>query len=549
MEKSQMRNYFLILKIVVIILLFIGTSGFSSDKDLPTLKGKKIIAMVNKEPITFDELNRELISLPNSEKGRVSELLRRLVNTKLIIQEARRMGLDELKEIKNMIDVFSKITLREELMEKITRDIKVSEKEVEKFYKNLIKEYKVSSIIFAKEDDAMEMEKELLKGKDFNELSKKFLNINKAREGDKGTYLKARDIHPKVNEILSKMKVGSISPVIPLKSEFVILRLEDIRYPEDPEMKKKAREEALKNKRFDALKDYNQKLIKRYAKINHEVLESIDYESKVPGFESLLKDERVVAEIKGESPITVGELTRYIRQQLYHGIERAIENKKLNSKKIPSFEELLYKRVFRKEALRLGLDKTEKYKNRVKDYENSLLFGAFIKKVILPDIKIKEEEVKSYYQEHMEEYTYPEMMRINTLIFKKREDAEMAIEKLKRGTDFKWLSAHAEGQIDKETAGILNFDGRLLTTKDLPEGIRKAIVGVQSNDFRLYESPEGYFYVLAIKDVVTSRPIPYEEVKEIVSRKVFDNKVKMALEEYADKLKSISEIKIYYKEN
>ena len=43
------------------------------------------------------------------------------------------------------------------------------------------------------------------------------------------------------------------------------------------------------------------------------------------GFEVLLKDKRVVAEIKGEKPITVGELTDYLKQQIYHGVGMAIE--------------------------------------------------------------------------------------------------------------------------------------------------------------------------------------------------------------------------------
>ena len=53
------------------------------------------------------------------------------------------------------------------------------------------------------------------------------------------------------------------------------------------------------------------------------------------------------------------------------------------------------KESFRKEALRLGIDKTEGYKNKVKEYENSLIFGAFVQKAVVPDIKLKEEELES----------------------------------------------------------------------------------------------------------------------------------------------------------
>jgi hypothetical protein len=95
----------------------------------------------------------------------------------------------------------------------------------------------------------------------------------------------------------------------------------------------------------------------------------------------------------------------------------------------------------------------------------------------------------------------------------------------------------------------LTFDGKLVTTKDLPEGVQKAIHGARAGDFRLYESSDGYFYALAIHDIVPSKPQAYEEAREAVAKRLFDEKVKKAVEDYADKLRAISEVKIYLKDN
>jgi hypothetical protein len=282
--------------------------------------------------------------------------------------------------------------------------------------------------------------------------------------------------------------------------------------------------------------------------VKQNVLNSLNYESKTPGFEALLKDKRPVVEIKGENPITVGELTQHLKMQLFHGVERAIESKKLNSKKASALDEIIYKRVFRKEALRLGLEKTESYKNKVQEYETSVLFGAFVNKAVVPDIKLKEEEIKAHYNKHIKEYTMPEMMKIKSLVFAKREDGESAVEKLRKGTEFQWLAANAEGQVDKNSKGLLTLEEKPIITKDLPEGAQKAIHGARAGDFRLYESPQGYFYVFAIQDVIPSKPQPYEEAREMVAKKVFDDKVKKAVEDYADKLRAVSNVKIYLKD-
>ncbi len=541
-----MRHIIFKLVLILTLLLLSGTSATGAEQKLPVIEGKEAVATVNGEPITLEELNRDL---PFASGASKSEVLRRLINVSLVVQEGQRIGLDELPEIRNMVDAFSKVTLREELMERQVKGIKVDDKEVEKLYKESIKEWKISSLLFEKEDAAKKMAEEIKAGKNFDELSKQYVAEGKAKGGERGDWLKVREVSPQIVNTVSKMKAGSVSPIIAIKSGFVILRLEDIRYTEDPEAKKQAREEALKRKKVQVLKDYSNGLIKKYAKVNQDVLKRVDYESIVPGFEALLQDKRVVAEIRGESSITVGELTQHLKMQFYHGVERPSERKRLNQKKVSALDEMIYKRVFRKEALRLGLDKTEGYENKVKEYENSVLFGAFVNKVIVPDSKLKEEEIKRYYSEHLKEYTMPEMMKINGLVFAKREDGESAVEKLRKGTEFQWLAENAEGQVDKNAKGLLTFDGKLLTTKDLPEGVQKAIHGARTGDFRLYESSEGYFYALAIQNVIPSKPQPFEEAREAVAKRLFDEKVKEAVEDYADKLRAISEVKIYLQDS
>jgi hypothetical protein len=484
-----------------------------------------------------------------AEKERISGLLKRLINTRLIIQEARRMGLDELKELKEREDVFARQTLRDELIDRHVKDIKPDPKEVEKTYRESVKEFKIRSILFEKEEDAKQMEGLIKAGMNFDETFKKFLSDKKGKGEEEGSYLKSKELLPEIEEAVSKMTIGSFSSVIKIKSGYVIFKLEDIRFPEDPEIRDKIKLDILLRKQKEAYFEYFKTLKKKYAKANEGLLKGLDFESKEPGFEKLVKDKRVLVEIRGEKPITVGEFSGYMKQQLFHGIERAVEAKRLNKRKEQVLDDMLQKRILRKEALRLGIDKTEEYKNKVKENENSLLFGAFVAKAVAPDIKLKEEELKAYYDQHIKEYTYPEMMKIKSLAFLKREGAEKAIVNLRKGTDFQWLKANAEGQVDQNTKGVLNFEGNLLTTKDLPENVQKAVLGAKSGDFRLLANPENYFYVLSIQEVIPPRPQPYPEAREQIAKKIYNEKLTKAVEDYAEKLRALSEVKIYLKEN
>ncbi len=537
------------------MLLFASVAICASGENLPVVRGKKTVALVNGEPVTLAEFNAALAALhaEAAEGKRVGEenqarLLARLIDTRLVVQEARTIGFDGLPEIRNMVDVFARGTLRQELMDRQVKNIKASDKDVERRYRDGVKEWKISSVIFENEDGAKRMSEELKAEKTFDELSRQYVAAGSAKAGEEGQYLKPKEIIPEIAAVVSGMQPGSISPIISIKAGFVLVKLEALRFIDNPEAMSRAKNEALRDARMEALKTYNATLIKRYVTIHKQVLDGIDFDAKEPGFQKLLKDKRVVAEIKGEKPITVGELGEQLRQQLYHGVEQAAESRKINSRKASTLDEMLYKRVFRKEALRLGLDKTERYKAAVKEYENSVVFGAFVQRAVAPDVKLTEEQVKAYYQEHMAEFMLPEMMRISSLAFEKRADAEAGIEKLRKGTDFQWLSANAEGQVDKRREGLLVFDGKLLTTADWPEALRKVISGAKAGDLKLYAAPEGYFYALSIQQVVPSTPKPYEEAREEIAKKIFNEKLKQAMDEWTAKLRAAAEIKVYLKQ-
>lgn len=540
-------------RLILAILFLIGTAASASDPKLPVIKGKKTVAMVGGEPITWDELEQELappeggVDKKKPTKEETSQTLDRLINATLIVQEARRMGIDQLPELRKEMDAFERVTLREELIERHVKTVRADEKEVEKIFKELVKEWKIKSIVFEKEENAKKMQDALTSGKGFDETQKKFLADKTGKGSEEGKYLRARDLFPEIVDVVSKMKVGAISPIIPMKSGFVILRLDDIRFPENPGAKDQARREALETQQIKSLRAYEKMLREKYTRVRRDVLDRIDFESKEPGFEKLLNDKRVVVEVKGEAPITVGDLAQSIRQQLYHGVDRAVESKKLNSRKDETLDDIVHRTVFRKEALRLGLDKTQSYKNKVKEKEHSLIFSTFVQKVVAPDIKLNEEELKAYYNDHTKEFNTPEMMKVRGLVFSERQDAEETLEKLRKGSDFRWLQANTERQVDKNTQGFLDFDGKLITVRDLPGGVQKAITGARAGDFRLYASPQGHFYALSVQEVVPSKPQPYNEVRESIAKKVYDDKLKKTFEQYATKLRTLSEVKIYLK--
>jgi len=525
------------------------------DQDLPIIDGKKAVATVNDEPISLEELERAVAAShsarPRGEKaGRIdfSDIMQRLINARLILLEAKNMGFDELPEIREALNTYSEQTLRELLLEGYVKDISADKEDVEQRYKALVREYKIKSIRIYREADARQVETQLKAGQDFEEVLQKAVDWGTGEADSQGAYLKSKALTLPVAELVEKMEVGAISPVLSIgKKGFVVFKLEDIRYPleEDPEARKIASRQALNQKRVEAARRYYDDLKKKYVQLDEPLLDRLDYESEKPGFQKLSTDKRALARIKGEKPITVSEFTGAIEAKFYHGVELAAENKRINSKKIDILEDMLQKRLLLKEALKQGIDKTDEYRQRVKEYENSLIFDAFVRKVVVPEIKLDLKELKTYHAKNADQYTSPKLLRIKSLIFGKRSDAVAAIDKLKKGTDFNWLGSNADGQLDPNTLGILKFEGQLITLSSLPKAVQKAVSAADAGDFKLYERPGGQFYVLYIYQVVPAKLQPFEEVRQEIAKAVFEDKMKTSVELWADRLREYYPVKIY----
>jgi parvulin-like peptidyl-prolyl isomerase len=516
------------------------------------------IAVVNGETIVLGDLIDTLESAHEGKKVDeekqassidVSEILNRLITVKLIVQEAREMGMDELPEVKKEIDSNRRLIRRELLIADISKDVKADEAEVEKLRKKIVREWKIKSVLFEKEEDAKKMEEEIKSGKIFEELVDKAMTDKIAKSMGEGGFVKSRDLLPDVAEVISKMEVGTVSPVIKVgsgkDSGFAIMKLEEIRYPEDPEATEKAREIVLSVQRAAAVYNFKKESYKKNVKTDSRLMKRLDFEAKKPGFEKMLKDKRTIATIKGEKPVTVEDLAKALEVKFFHGIDRAIQEKEVNKKKDEILDDLIQKKLFENEAAKRGIETTEKFRKKMKEYEESLLFGLFVQKVMVPDVKVSEEEMKVYYDDHAGDYTTPEMMKIKALIFGTQEQADYAIERLRKGADFNWMKSNAEGQVDNSTPGLLTFNGSTVVMKSMSEEVQTALLGARAEDYRLYKSADGNFYVLYVQDVIPSSLQPYEETRKEIAKKVFDAKLKAVINDWTGKLRNAGDVKVY----
>jgi hypothetical protein len=470
--------------------------------------------------------------------------LDRLIATRLLVQEAREV-LEETPEFRSQVEEFKRSRLRAELQRIAARGAKPDPAEVERLYRDAVREWKIASILVEKEEDAKAFEAALRAGGRFEALAKRYVAEKKGRGDGKAQFVSRKRMLPEILAAVRDARRGVPVGPIRIAGGWVVLRVDATRHPaNDAAARADARARSLARVERAAVRRFYLSLVKRYAAVDEALLASLDFEAGgEQGFKALMQDERPLASIRGEKPVTVGDLSREIAMKFFHGIAGPIEQHRVNGHKPEAFERVLGARLFAKEAAARKLEARPEHLREVEAFERELAFNSFVEKVIAPDVKVMEEETFGHYEQRKAQYTAPEMYKLDGFAFAAERDAQAALEKLKAGTDFAWLRSTAPRQIPPERRS-LQFDGRTVSEKTLPRDLARALAGARSGEYRLYAPREAEVYVVRVVEQVPPATQPYAEAREAIAKRLFNEKLARAIAEYADKLRKAQRVEV-----
>ncbi|MEW6087314.1 MAG: peptidylprolyl isomerase [bacterium] len=262
-------------RILIIIGIFLFFSLPASAKII-----EMIAAKVNGEIITLSDLENELAQIreqvkkvyppeeqDNAFKVEQKKMLNLLIENKLILQNARKAGIDiapaevnrYLEEAvsnmkKNFPDEkafenalaerhtnFSELRrayrsrIEEELViqryveQEVKSKIEVSEKEVDDYFEKQKEEVRAKHILLKTEEEANAVLNEIKSGRDFDELAKEKSQGPSAEKGGDLGYFRRGDMLPEFEEKAFQMNKGEIAGPVKTQFGYHIIKLEDRR--------------------------------------------------------------------------------------------------------------------------------------------------------------------------------------------------------------------------------------------------------------------------------------------------------------------------------
>ena len=241
------------LAVVAVIILFVSGVASAADPEILARVGNKNITKADIEAlISFYPANQQAIIRmdPKNEEA----LLNNYVTILAVAETARRQGFDKEKNMRKQIQILSDEHLAKGYVQKnVLSKVKVTDKDVEEYYKNHPKEFEKPETVKARhiligfkgdmtEDQKKELRKkadDVLKkakgGDDFAQLASEYSDDpgSKTKGGELGYFPKGNMV-PEFENAAFNLKPGVISDVIETPYGYHIIKVEDKKAAEMP---------------------------------------------------------------------------------------------------------------------------------------------------------------------------------------------------------------------------------------------------------------------------------------------------------------------------
>jgi peptidyl-prolyl cis-trans isomerase C len=194
-------------------------------------KEGKTLAEVNGNVITTEAFQAEVDRLPpylkpmvQSSEGK-KELLDSMIVREIILEQAKKDGIDKDKEVADrMEDLRKRLIVETYLKKKVEKEAQISDTEMKKFYDENKEKFKAgdqvkaSHILVKSEKEAEDVLAKLKGGAKFDELAKKYsTDSTAAKGGDLGWFPKGAMV-PEFEKVAFGMKEGETSGIV--KTQF-----------------------------------------------------------------------------------------------------------------------------------------------------------------------------------------------------------------------------------------------------------------------------------------------------------------------------------------
>jgi len=525
--------------IVLVIALSLsplaGQRAFSADE-------ATVLTVVNGDTITTADLDSALVKthrglgMQAKTDFDYKKLLTKMVNDKLILQEAEALGMGEdevtlAKLQKGRTDNARRMYVREQFQPVIN----IPEVEIAEYFDKMYWKMQFRTISVPEYDKAEKLIEAIKNGAPMDSLAEALSYDSRRYKGGLHNLKFWADIENIDRVQCANLKPGELTQPYKYRDVLRILRVEQ-RLPADsadlPRFEAKIKAVLSVDKKKQAWQDFVADLrAGNPLIIDSTILSNIAKDAdKILQVDFLKGTDNPVISINDEFLVTDNEL----RKEISHSVMTAGNSpfEVLMDKAIESKSEGL---LLVHAAARSGFLDHPQVMKQYEASHDSARIEAFLSEMVVSQIVFSRDEFEQYYNEHLDEYREPDEFQLASIYVNSREKADEVVARLKDGADFRFVARQfstEEIDIDEEKEWV--------SLGIFPDSLQTALallaVGQTSQAFQAGRN----WIVFKVKGRRPGRVKTMQEVDMRIREIMFQRKFEETLDKHLQTLKDNS---------
>lgn len=505
----------------------------------------KVVATVNGEAITTKMVQRELIRIHTAgatDTSRVNfsldKLVQRMINDRLLEQEARSVGLDQDSAVIEKVNHYRDNAAYRAMMKAVFPDtFKASEDEVRAEFAKDFQRFDIRTLCVMDSALAASLADSIRHGAPMATLAKAH-SIDKYKDngGLAGSYILLDLPLPVQPQALSSKPGDLIGPNY-LWRTFALIQIEQ-RLDPDTAMKLDSVRSSLEkvvigNRRTAAVHAYAQKLrATNQVTVDSSALDSLPLRMA----QNVADPKRVIIRVGATRSLTATDL----RDQFMF---RIAGNPTRDSRKVlrEIVDEQIETLLFQTEAAQSNFRDVEDVREPAKAFEDSILVIAYLQDVVAANVSVSQDEIAAFYGQNKSLYHEPSRYKVATLTRNSEQEADSDYTKLQSGADFGWLARHHSTDDARDLGGERDW----LTSDKLPADIGGALdsmkIGAVTKPVKTLEG----LVIIKLVDRQAGAPMSLDRVKSNLEANVQRKKQLDAIDATVKQLRRSAEIHVH----
>lgn len=505
------------------------------------------LATVAGQAITAEDLDRYEQGLPDhlrSEKEGAHahrDYLQSLVDTRLVLLEARQRGLDQLPALRQALSALVNKRIAEELQQELVNEqITVKEEDLLTAFEEHLLGWKIwpAHILSATEEDAREIIRLLETGASFAELAKeRSLADDADLGGDLRGFFGQGDAVTTLREGVFRLEEGQVSEPIPTVDGFEIVKVLKKQRTSFAELRSEVAQQVIRRKevaRFHAVVDslrQARNLLVHGDRIS-SVLEGLQGRELSP-----TSARAALMEYEGGG-LDVGDAVQGLRGLLKGAAmpDSTALRRTLKLRVIPDS-------LLAVEARDRGFHQREHVVAWTEKERQSLLASHLYQDELAGKVVVTAEETRAAYDEHIESYTsLPGVIHITEVLCDTRAEAEDVLARAQAGERVGVLaSRHSVRPGMKPVRGHAFSDsGRVIIESLFNSPYRSALGDSNTADVGVVQGPlevQEKYSVFRLDQPIELLPVEFRQVRKPIRARIRKNREGVLFDVFLDSLR------------